>query len=176
MSRNSSDWDAVESAWREAASPVDSLGVLRSVAMRHRRQRLLMLVELLISVALLVLAVIAVREHPGAAVWAWSAALAVHAVALWCIAVRSHTVAQRALLQPTATFLRSWRAACRTQLLTVRAGLTILALEALLLLVLLGNAWTGGSLWGVRIVPAERMWFLSLIVALLTGAALASIR
>ena len=176
MSRNSSDWEAVESAWHNAAEKVDSLGVLRTVALRHRRQRALVAVEGLISIVLLALAVIAVREHPRASVWLWSAALGVHAVGLWWIGLRSRAVAQRALRQPTAIFLRSWRAACRRQLMTVLIGLTLLALEALLLILLLTSALAGGPHWGLRIIPAERLWFVALILALSAGAWLVSVR
>jgi hypothetical protein len=176
MPRNSPDWEAVESAWHNPAVNVDSLGVLQGVALRHRRQRTLVAVEVLISLVLLALAVIAVREHPSAGVWLWSAALGVHAVGLWWIGLRSRAVAQRALNQPTAMFLRSWRAACRRQLVTVRTGLTLLALEALLLILLLTSALAGAPQWGLRIIPAERLWFVALILALSAGAWLVSVR
>ena len=168
MSRTSPDWEDVESAWLESAEEdrVDSLGALRVVASRHRRQRAGTLVESVVALALITLAVIAVREHPGRGIWIWGAVLVAHAAGIWWVARRSRDVARRVLVQPTATFLTSWRSACRQQLAAVRVGLAILTFESLFLAVALVSALSGVTIGSLRILPSERTWVASLIAVL----------
>lgn len=178
MSRSSPDWEEVETAWLASTEEdrVDSLGALRLVASRHRRQRTGALVESVVALALIALAVIAVREHPGQGIWIWGGALVAHAAAIWWVARRSRDVARRVLVQPTAAFLASWRSACRQQLAAVRIGLAILTFESLFLAVALVSALSGASFGSLRILPSERVWVASLIAVLGVAAWLVLVR
>ena len=178
MSRISPEWEEVESAWLDSANEnaVDSLGALRVVASRHRRQRAGALLESIVALALIALAVIAVREHPGRGIWIWGAVLVAHAAGIWWVARRSRDVAQRVLVQPTATFLAAWRSACRQQLTAVRIGLGILTFESLFLAVALVRALSGATFGSLRILPSERVWVASLIAVLGVAAWLVLVR
>lgn len=172
MSRTEPDWNEVESAWLQppAGERIDSLGALHAVAQKRRRQRALALAEAIVSLTLLALAIIAVREHPGAAVWLVAAFIVAQAAGVWWVARRSHDVAQRALAQPTATFLDSWRRVCHRQLRVVRTGVWLVVVEV----VLVAAVFAATGRW--RSVPDERVWVLGLIAVLAMAVWLALLR